>query len=116
MSRLALAVLFIVAGSLHFAFPHPYRVIIPPYLPHPAALVAISGVAEILGGVGLLLEGTRAAAAICLAVLLAAVMPANTYMATAHINFGVVPQWALWLRIPLQIPLILWALRFVRHR
>jgi uncharacterized membrane protein len=112
--RWTLAVFFVIAGMLHFVVPALYLRIMPPYLPHPAALVAISGAAEIAGGLGLLLRSTRRAAAIGLAILLVAVFPANWYMATTHIRIGGVPQWALWLRLPLQIPLIWWALRYAR--
>ena len=114
--RWALAIFFVIAGTLHFALPALYLRIMPPYLPHPAALVAISGAAEIAGGLGLLLRQTSRAAAIGLAILLVAVFPANWYMATAHIRIGSLPQWALWLRLPLQVPLIWWALRYARSR
>ena len=114
--RWTLAIFFVIAGTLHFVLPAIYLRIMPPYLPHPATLVAISGAAEIAGGLGLLLRSTRRAAAIGFALLLIAVFPANWYMATAHIRIGGMPQWALWLRLPLQIPLIGWALRYARHR
>src|ERR1700754_1196069 len=54
MGRTALAVFFILAGPLLFVFPHPFLAIVPSYLPSSAILVAVSGVAEIAGGVGLL--------------------------------------------------------------
>jgi uncharacterized membrane protein len=110
----ALAVLFVVAGELHFALPAPYLRIMPPWLPHPALLVAISGAAEIAGGLSLLFARTRRVAAFGLTLLLLAVWPANWHMAAAHIQFGhpPVPQWALWARVALQVPLIWWALRY----
>jgi len=115
-ARCALAVLFVVAGTLHFVFPAVYERIVPPYYPHPAALVVISGVAEILGGLGLLLERTRRVAAIGLALLLVAVLPANWWMAASHMKIGNPPisQWALWVRLPLQLPLIWWALLYAK--
>jgi uncharacterized membrane protein len=116
--RIALAVLFILAGTLHFLAPQIYLKIVPPYLPSPRALVFISGAAEILGGLGLLLPATRRAAAWGLVALLIAVLPANIYMATAHLRFpGIMGQtWAQWLRIPLQLPLIFWAWLYTRQR
>ena len=115
--RWAMAAFFLVAGALHFVIPAVYVRIMPPYLPYPAALVAISGAAEILGGLGLLLERTRRAAAIGLAVLLVAVLPANWWMAASHVEFGnpPIPEWVLWARLPLQLPLIWWALLYSRR-
>ncbi len=46
---------FVGAGVNHFALPGPYRQIVPPRLRRSGALVALSGVAEIAGGVGVLL-------------------------------------------------------------
>jgi uncharacterized membrane protein len=118
IGRVLLAVLFLCAGSLHFLAPHVYLRIVPPGLPAPLAIVYISGVAEILGGVGLLFPATRQAAAWCLIALLIAVLPANIYMATAHLAApGIMGQsWAQWLRIPLQAPLIYWAWLYTRIR
>jgi uncharacterized membrane protein len=107
--RLLLASIFVVAGISHFLFPAPYLRIIPPALPHPWVLLWVSGVAEILGGIGLLLEKACRAAALGLAVLLVAVFPANIYMAAAHVPFpGIFGQaWLQWLRLPLQ-PILIW--------
>ena len=106
-----LSLVFIVAGPLHFVYPAGYLRIMPPYLPHPLALVYLSGLAELLGGAGLLIAYTRRAAAWGLVALLIAVWPANVYMATAHLQFpGLLGQsWAQWVRVALQIPLIYWA-------
>jgi uncharacterized membrane protein len=48
-------------------------------------------------------------------ILLIAVMPANIYMVTDHEKFRGIPLWALWLRLPLQLPLIYWAWLYTRH-
>jgi uncharacterized membrane protein len=118
IGRLLLAILFLVSGCLHFLAPRLYLRIMPPYLPAPLLLVYISGAAEFLGGTGLLIPSTRQAAAWGLIALLVAVLPANIYMATAHLSapgiMGV--SWAQWLRIPLQIPLIYWAWLYTRTR
>lgn len=116
IARTFLAILFIAAGALHFLIPQLYLRIMPPYLPAHLLLVQISGAAEILGGVGLLIPATRQAAAWGLVALLIAVMPANIYMATAHLAVpGIMGQsWAQWARIPLQLPLIYWAWLYTR--
>lgn len=116
IGRIILAVLFILAGTLHLIAPQLYLKIVPPYLPAHLPIVYISGAAEILGGIGLWLPATRQAAAWGLVALLIAVLPANIYMATAHLAVpGVMGQsWAQWLRIPLQLPLIYWAWLYTR--
>ena len=114
--RVMLSVLFIAAGALHFIAPQVYVKIMPPYLPLHLPLVYVSGAAEVLGGVGLFLPLTRHSAAWGLVALLIAVMPANIYMATAHLPApGIMGEsWAQWLRLPLQLPLIYWAWLYTR--
>jgi uncharacterized membrane protein len=56
-------------------------VIVPPQLPAPGLMVTLSGVPEFLGAVGLLVPTTRAAAAVCLLLLMLAMFPANIYAA-----------------------------------
>ena len=114
MARILLAVLFVVAGLIHFVKPGMYVKIMPPMLPAPFALVYLSGLAEILGGIGLLVPATRQAAAWGLVDLLVCVWPANVYMAMRPELFPGIPVWALWARVPLQVPMILWALRYTR--
>ena len=73
--------LFVTAGALHFLRPQLYAKIVPPALGHEAELVAISGLAEIAGGLGLLHPRTRRASGYGLILLLLAVWPANIFMA-----------------------------------
>ena len=116
LGRWAFAGLFLVSGLLHLAMPKPYVRIVPPMFPRPDLLVAISGGAEILGGIGLLIPWLRRPAGYGLALLLIAVFPANVYMAVAHIpSSGVLGnRWLQWLRLPVQAPLIWLALRFAK--
>lgn len=51
--------------------------IVPPALPRPGALVAITGVLEAVGGIAVLVPASRVAAAVCLGILLIAMFPAN---------------------------------------
>jgi uncharacterized membrane protein len=53
------AIFYVVAGALHFLKPEPYLRIMPPYIPWHVAMVRVSGVFEILGGLGLLVSETR---------------------------------------------------------
>ncbi|MBB5345644.1 DoxX family protein [Tunturibacter empetritectus] len=117
IGRIFLATIFLISGSLHFLAPGVYLRIMPPYLPAHKLLVYLSGAAELLGAIGLLIPSTRQAAAWGLIVLLIAVLPANIYMATSHLRLpGIMGQsWAQWLRVPLQIPLIYWAWLYTRR-
>lgn len=103
----ALAVFFIQAGVAHFVVPNTYKRIVPPGLGDPAMLVRVSGVAELAGGVGVLVPRTRRLAGFGLIALLAAVFPANVYMARNPAKFKKIPAWALYARLPLQ-PLMMW--------
>ena len=111
VSLVLLAVAFVGAGVLHFVKPRLFEAIVPPSLPSPRALVLLSGAAEILGGVGLLIPALRPWAGWGLAVLLVAVFPANLYMAQESERFRrLAPRWALMLRLPLQAVLLAWVL------
>jgi uncharacterized membrane protein len=114
--RCLLAAAFITGGVAHFAFTTLFASIVPDYLPAHRALVMVSGAAEIAGGAGLLLPRTQTAAARGLTVLLVAVFPANLWMAQHPQRYTFVPGWLLWLRLPLQIPLIWWAFAYTRKR
>lgn len=108
--RLTAAAFFVAAGVNHFVKPRFYEQIIPPGFPSPKALVAISGVAEIAGGVGLLIRPLRRAAGWGLIAMLLAIYPANIYMAMEpnrepQRNF---PRWTLFARLPLQAVFIGW--------
>ncbi len=107
-SRGLLAAFFIGAGVNHFLIPGTYARIVPPSMRGQAGrLVAVSGVAEVAGGIGVLLPPTRRAAGFGLIALLAAVFPANLYMARSPGEFSKIPRWALYARLPLQ-PLMMW--------
>ena len=106
-----LTVFMVVAGANHFVAPAAYIAMMPSALPTPAALVYVSGVAEILGGLGLILPPTRRLAGWGLIALFVAIFPANINMAVHHLSLGgrEVPAWALWARLPLQAVLVVWA-------
>ena len=110
LSRYVLALLFVLAGIWHFVHPATYLAIMPPQLPQPTALVYVSGVFEMLGGLGLLVRRTRRMAGWGLLALLVAVFPANVYMALVHQQLGI-PGWVAWGRLPLQLPLLWWVWR-----
>ena len=108
---------FSLAGSMHFINPQPFLDIVPSYLPAPGLLVAVSGLAEIAGGVGLLTR-FRQPAGYGLILLLLAVLPANVYMLTDHpfILGKLVPEWILLFRLPLQFVLMAWIYWSIRNK
>jgi uncharacterized membrane protein len=108
--RFLLSLFFVIAGTLHFLSPQAYMQIMPPYLPHPLFLIYVSGVCEIAGGIGVLSPRLRRIAGYGLIALLIAVFPANIYMAANHLGVAgmSLPDWLLWLRLPLQALLIAW--------
>lgn len=109
--RFLLAIFMIVAGTLHWVTPDPFVKIVPSFLPYPLALVYVSGVFEILGGIGLLVPPVSQAAAWGLIVLFIAVFPANINMAVNQIQIDGIPDSNLlrWGRLPFQTVLIAWA-------
>jgi uncharacterized membrane protein len=111
MSRTALGVFFIVAGTLHFAKPRPYRAIMPRSLPAHDELVALSGAAEIAGGIGVLSDRTAKPAGWWLIATLVAIFPANVSMALRPQDFPRIPRAALYARLPLQAVVIAWVWR-----
>lgn len=100
----------ILAGINHFVMPDVYEKIIPPELPGPRALVYISGIAEIVGGLGTMHPRTRRPAGWFLIGTLLAVFPGNIYMAANAEDFPGVPGGAaaLYARLPLQALFIYW--------
>ena len=115
LSRYALALLFVLAGTWHFVHTATYLAIMPPQLPQPLALVYASGIFEILGGLGLLPARSRRLAGWSLLALLVAVFPANVHMALAHAHLGI-PAWVAWGRLPLQLPLMWWVWQAMQTR
>ena len=109
--RIALTIVMIVAGSLHFIATDAYVSIMPDYLPWHRELVYISGLFQIAGGLGLLILKTRAVAGWGLIALYIAVLPANVNMALYDIQPGsfTIPVALLWARLPIQLVLIYWA-------
>ena len=115
VGRLMMGALYLVAGVGHFVITKVYIGIMPDYLPAHRELVLLSGAAEMAGGLGLLVPGTRRVAAWGLVVLLLAVMPANVWMVQHPERWPGIPVWALWGRLPLQGLLVWWAWLYTRE-
>ncbi len=107
--RVVFAVFFVGAGVNHFLETGFYMRMMPTYVPMHLTMVQVSGVAEIVLGVLLLVPQTTAIAAWGLIALLIAVFPANVQMALHPATFPEFQPTALWLRLPLQAVMIAWA-------
>lgn len=104
-----MSILYILAGFNHFRNPKMYIRIIPSYFQNPNLINKLSGIAEIVLGIGLLIPITSKFSAWGIIALLIAIFPSNLYMLqNEKASFGL-PKWLLILRLPLQLILIYWA-------
>jgi uncharacterized membrane protein len=113
--RALLAVLYVVAGIFHLAWPAPFLTITPAWVPLPTYVIAATGLCEIAGAFALYIPSLRNAAGIALALYAVAVFPANIKHAAMDFH-AASPGLGLWYHIPrlaLQ-PLIVWAALYVR--
>lgn len=119
MSRItasaSLAGLLVVAGTAHFVVPQVFDGIVPGQLPGGArAWTYGSGVAEMVTAAVVAVPRTRRLGGLLAAGLFVAVFPANIKMAIDWSDRSLWERVAAYGRLPLQIPLVIWALR-VRH-
>lgn len=109
-----MALLYVLAGLNHFRKPRMYVKIIPPNFPKPELLNKISGFVEIVLGILLCFPPFTKFAACGIIALLIAVFPANLYMyQNPKAGFGL-PKYMLFLRLPLQALLMIWACLYIR--
>lgn len=103
--RYALASMFVFTAGSHFAARTRGDLVrmVPPMFPKPALLVSVTGILELLGGIGLLLPPFVRLAALALSVLLMAMFPANVYAAQQGLTIGGRPATPLAIRFPLQL-------------
>ncbi|MCX6118951.1 MAG: DoxX family protein [Proteobacteria bacterium] len=114
VGKLLFALLFILGGVNHFIDPNFYLKMMPEYIPMHLEMIYISGVFEILLGLGLLIPKYSRLAAFGLILLLIAVFPANLNMALNASQFSEIPEIGLWVRLPVQFLLIWWAWTYTK--
>lgn len=106
---IGLAAIFTGSGILHLVRPDLYLPLIPRDLPTPAAIVFVSGLAELVCAAGLVTRRPWAGPAS--AALLIAILPGNIQFAMDRAADPTADPRLVagaWLRLPLQLPLI-WA-------
>ncbi len=114
LSAWVMGLAYIAFGINHFWHPDFYINIMPSYLPSHGLLVDLSGVAEIVLGVMILIPRYRKPAAWGIIAMLIVFMTVHIHMVQNSQLFKNVPEYLLWLRIPLQFILILWAFWYTR--
>lgn len=79
--------MFCLTASAHFVQPRRDGLIamVPPRTGRARELVAITGILELCGAIGLLVPATRVTAAICLGLLLIVMFPANVHAARTKV-------------------------------
>jgi uncharacterized membrane protein len=110
--RAALALLYLVAGFFHLATPHPFLRITPHWVPLPETIIALTGVAEVLGAAALaqpISLPLRRMAGVALAIYALCVWPANinhVMIDMARTDHG----WGLAYHVPriLAQPVLIW--------
>ena len=111
-----LVALLTSTGVLHFAAPEQFDAIVPEQLPGAARTwTHLSGAAELVIAALLAYHRTRRLGGLLAALLFVAVFPANVKMA---LDWSDRPAWMRALaygRLPLQIPLVLWAVLVSRR-
>ncbi|VAV94500.1 hypothetical protein MNBD_ALPHA04-618 [hydrothermal vent metagenome] len=91
--RALLAIIYLIAGIAHIRSPGGFLAITPDWVPFPEQIILFTGIAEILGAIGLmipprLLPGVRYVAGIGLALYALCVYPANINHAINNIAIG----------------------------
>ena len=107
--RWVLAGFFVLAGLNHFRTPAIYYGMMPAWVTWPTTTNVLVGLAEILGGLGLVYFPVQRLAGWGLIGLLCAIFPANVHVALqGHMPGTALSPAMLWLRLPLQALLIAW--------
>ena len=114
-ARLRAAAMMAGMGLAHFALPRPFERIVPRWFPWRREAVVVSGVAEIASGALLAMPRTRKAGGWLMLLTVLAVYPANVQMAIDASRGRPqvkVPTLIAWLRVPLQVPMVIraWSL------
>jgi uncharacterized membrane protein len=110
--RVLLAIFYFVAGVAHIRSPTGFLQITPDWVPYPAQVVFLTGVAEIAGALGLMIPRLRATAGIGLALYAVCVYPANVNHAINNIEMGgnQLSWWYHGPRLAFQPVFVWWAL------
>lgn len=108
VARATIAPIFLIAGCFHLVRPDIFAARMPAMLPMPGLLIALTGVAEIMGAVGLFMPRTRLLAGVMFAIYAVCVYPLNINHAVQDLSTGTGLGWAYHYPRLLAQPLICW--------
>ena len=109
----AMAIVYIIAGVMHFIKPKIYLRIMPRYLPNPKFLVYASGLIEILLGILVCFRSTRNLSIYAILAMLIVFLLVHLYMLKGKKEAAGFPKWLLILRLPIQFLLMYWAYSYL---
>lgn len=110
-----MALLYILAGFNHFRKPKIYLRIMPRYLPVPKTLVYLSGIAEVILGIGICFPSTKNISIYGIIAMLIIFLLVHFYMLSSKKAGAGIPLWLLILRLPLQFVLMYWAYYYLSY-
>lgn len=114
-SLYAMASIYIIAGIVHLVKPEALMFLMPVWMPAPITMITLSGIAEIILGIGLIPEKTRKLSAWGIITILVVYFFVNH--ATMSVDFFYKEsEWFFLslLRLPMQFVLIWWAWKFTK--
>lgn len=109
-----MAAMYVFGGIMHFLKPKAYLRIMPRYLPNHKALVFLSGLAEVLLGIGLCFSISKNSSIYGIIAMLIVFLTVHFYMLSGKKEAAGIPKWILLLRIPLQFGLMYWAYWYLK--
>lgn len=115
--NLAMGVMLFFTAIAHFAFNKGMAMMLPPFIPFKKQVVYLTGLIEILAGIGLLIKPYRHMTSVLLIIFFILILPANIYAAIKGVdhekgNYAGNGLKYLWFRMPLQIFFIEWVWYF----
>ncbi|MBP2831724.1 hypothetical protein J8281_05935 [Aquimarina sp. U1-2] len=118
ISLYLLSAFYLIAGLNHFIHPEFYFPLIPKYLVHIELINYISGIAEIVLGVGVLFTHTRKISALLIIMMLLVFALSHMYfitMGSCVAGSLCVPEWVAWIRLLIIHPLLIWWVWWIRE-
>ena len=107
-----LVFIFLLSGTFHLVNPRVFEALIPPFLGNESLWILGSGITEIISALGILTKQKWAPKFTALVLM---VIWVGNWWYAIDVTFNLESSWFLilgsWLRLPLQKPLIQWALR-----
>jgi uncharacterized membrane protein len=112
-ARIGMSAMLFFTALGHFIFTKGMAMMIPPNIPFKTEIIYLTGVIEILLGVGLLIPKLSIYSGWFLIFFLLLLLPANIYSSLKHIDYQKATFDGnglsyLWFRIPLQLIFMIW--------